>query len=269
MAWPFDDQPISPQTTPSLPAFPWLVATNPHGWGNAPPAPQPQQSQQPELRSYDPSIGERAYNGLNDFGRSLGPYPDLGQHTLDTLNLLSVPSLLSFMGPGAAALKASDATAPLMARVYRGSPIGETWTGEGGATSLATRNPTYWATDNPEVANWYAGERGVGPNIAPADVSFKNPLVVDAKGEDWTRIPFGGGTKATDTLADLARKFGHDGLVVRNVRDSIDGGPIGTTYAALRPGTVTSPLTRAPIYTLLAALAGQQLRSGEPPDSQR
>ena len=23
---------------------------------------------------------------------------------------------------------------------------------------------------------------------------------MDAKGEDWTRIPFGGGTKATDTL---------------------------------------------------------------------
>jgi hypothetical protein len=63
---------------------------------------------------------------------------------------------------------------------------------------------------------------------------------------------------ATDTLADLARKFGHDGLVVRNVRDSIEGGPLGTTYAALRPGTVTSPLTGAPIYSLLAALAGQQ-----------
>ena len=56
----------------------------------------------------------------------------------------------------------------------------------------------------------------------------------------------------------LARRFGHDGLVVRNIRDSIDGGPLGTTYAALRPGTVTSPLTGAPIYSLLAALAGQQ-----------
>ena len=121
MALPFD-QPITPQSpAPSLPGLLGLVATNPHGWGNAPPAPQPQQSQQPELRSYDPSIGDASITGSNDFGRSLGPYPDLGQRTLDTLNLLSLPSMLSLMGPSAAALKASDAAAPLMARVYRGS----------------------------------------------------------------------------------------------------------------------------------------------------
>jgi hypothetical protein len=263
MAWPFDDQPITPQTTASsLPAFPWLVATNPHGWGNAPP--QPQQSQGPELRPHDPSIGESAYSGLNDFGRWLGPYPDLGQRTLDTLNLLSLPSLLSLMGPGATALKASDAAAPLMARVYRGSPIEEGWAPEG-----ALRNPTFWASDNPEVANTYAGVRGVGPNVMPADVSFTNPLVVDAGGREWTGVPFGSGTKATDTLANLARMFGHDGLVVKNVRDSVAGGPLGTTYAALRPGTVKSALTGAPIYSLLAALAGQQLPGGEPPASQR
>ena len=93
----------------------------------------------------------------------------------------------------------------------------------------------------------------------PADVQFQNPLVVDAGGREWTGVPFGGGTKATDTLANLARMFGHDGLVVKNVRDSVEGGPLATTYAALRPGTVKSALTGAPIYSLLAALAGQQL----------
>ena len=78
---------------------------------------KPPVNQGPELRPHDPSLSESAYNGMNDFGRWLGPYPDLGQRTLDTLNLLSLPSLLSLMGPGAMALKASDAAAPVMAEV--------------------------------------------------------------------------------------------------------------------------------------------------------
>ncbi len=109
MAWPFDQDPISPQTATPLPGgLLRLLGINPHGWGDAPP-----QQSQGELRSYDPSIGERAYNALNDFGRQLGPYPDLGQRTLDTLNVLSLPSMLSLMGPGAAALKTSDAVGQL------------------------------------------------------------------------------------------------------------------------------------------------------------
>jgi hypothetical protein len=155
----------------------------------------------------------------------------------------------------------------ITARAYRGSPIGEAWTPEGGATSIGTRNPTYWASDNPDVAAWYAGERGVGPNIVPSDVHFKNPFVVDAQGQEWTGIPWGGGTKATDTLAELARKFGHDGLVVRNVRDSIDGGPLGTTYAALRPGTVRSALNGSPIYSLIAPMGGTQALNALSPDT--
>jgi hypothetical protein len=210
---------------------------------------------EPGLRTASPSAS--AFMGLNALGGQLG-YPDIAQRTSDALHLLGLPALLSLTGPSAAALQASEA-APLMARVYRGSPIGETWSGEGGATSLGARNPTYWASDNPEVANWYAGERGVASNVAPADVTFKNPLVLDAEGSEWTSIPWGGGTKATDTLAELARKFGHDGLVVRNVRDSADGGPLGTTYAALRPGTVRSALTGVPIYSLITALTGRQL----------
>jgi|JRHI01.1.fsa_nt_gi hypothetical protein len=232
MAWPFDDKPIN-----------LLVGTR---VGNAMANPP-----EPEMRNA--SALDQAFMGFNALGAHFG-YPDIAQRSADTLNLLSLPSLLSLMGPGAAALKASDAAAPVMARVYRGSPIGEAWAPEG-----ALRNTTFWASDNPEVANTYAGTRGVGPNVMPADVSFKNPLVVDAGGREWTGIPWGSGTKATDTLADLARKFGHDGLVVRNVRDSVKGGPLATTYAALRPGTVKSALTGAPIYSLIAALAGQQL----------
>ncbi len=63
-----------------------------------------------------------------------------------------------------------------------------------------------------------------------------------------------GARDQTDSLADLARLFGHDGLVVKNVRDSGTGGPLGTTYAALRPGTVKSALTGGQIYGLLGLL---------------
>jgi hypothetical protein len=151
------------------------------------------------------------------------------------------------------ALLSSRQSAPIrqLRRVYRGSPVGETWAPEG-----ALRNTTFWASDNPEVAGYYAGDRGVGPNVMPADVSFKNPLVVDAGGREWTGIPWGSGTKATDTLANLARTFGHDGLVVRNVRDNFEGGPPATTYAALRPGTVFSPLTGEQLYANGSGLPG-------------
>jgi hypothetical protein len=151
----------------------------------------------------------------------------------------------------AAELAAVRTNPAVAARVYRGSPIGETWAPEG-----ALRNTTYWASDNPEVANTYARVRGDGPNVMPADVSFKNPLVVDAGGREWTGIPWGSRKVATDTLANLARTFGHDGLVVRNVRDMIEGGPLATTYAALRPGTVFSPLTGEQLYANGSGLPG-------------
>jgi hypothetical protein len=43
-------------------------------------------------------------------------------------------------------------------------------------------------------------------------------------------------------------------LIIKNVRDSATGGPLGDTYAALRPGTVKSALTGASIYSLLGLL---------------
>jgi hypothetical protein len=194
-------------------------------------------------------------NGGEEFWQ--GPQNALAAHDMREL-LFSIYGGNALAGSARKALAETAINPEITARVYRGSPIGETWTPEGGATTIGTRNPTYWGSDNPEVANWYAGERGVGPNVVPADVHFKNPFVVDAQGQEWASIPWGGDTKATDTLAELARKFGHDGLVVRNVRDSMNGGPLGTTYAALHPGTVRSALTGAPIYSLIAAMGGRQ-----------
>ena len=57
MAWPFDDQPISPQATASLPAFPWMV-------GNAPP--QPQQSHEDRLKEIAAMKASLAAGGKSD-----------------------------------------------------------------------------------------------------------------------------------------------------------------------------------------------------------
>lgn len=150
-----------------------------------------------------------------------------------------------FSGAGRAAEEAAPA---FTARAYRGSPIGETWAPEG---SLPNR--TFWASDSRRVADFCASDRGVGPNVVPADITFRNPLIVDAGGNEWASIPWGSGTTGTDELAELARERGHDGLIVRNVRDMIDGGPAATTFAAVRPNTVRSALTRQRIYSGAAA----------------
>jgi len=128
---------------------------------------------------------------------------------------------------------------------------------------------TFWGSSAPEVANTYAGLRPngdidkiVAPRIeevggrqavAPADFNFSNPMTVDAGGAQWDRIPFENKTWATsDQLAQIARDRGHDGLILNNILDSAfafgDHTP-GNTYAALKRGTVTSPLTGETLFS--------------------
>jgi len=123
---------------------------------------------------------------------------------------------------------------------YRGSPF------EGGHT----RN-FYWASADKGMASDYALVPGNNkspnhsPNVTPAEFRFKNPMTVDAKGDFWDYIRRDGTRTSTDGLADDALFAGHDGIIIKNVSD-----PIGraseapqTTIAALRPGTVYSPMT--------------------------
>lgn len=127
----------------------------------------------------------------------------------------------------------------------------------------------WWASSDPEVAGLYAEAhkknsaldrylKGVNPElvdnerIIPSEFRFSNPLVVDAGGADWNRVPYNGRTLTTDGVMDSARTAGHDGVVIRNVIDDP-----GTTYysgkpqdtiAAIKPGTVYSPLTGELLY---------------------
>lgn len=148
---------------------------------------------------------------------------------------------------------------PIRAKVYRGASRDEQW------PPSSYEGKAFWASDNRDAASAYAGTPGDNAvtnwlidtqgfdqaripkgHITPAEIAFQKPLVLDAKGGQWGNIKVGNRNYYTDQLADLAREFGHDGLVVRNV---VDDAPAGTTYAALQPGTVRSATTGETLFS--------------------
>ena len=98
-----------------------------------------------------------------------------------------------------------------------------------------------WSTSSRSNASQY----GVGGYVVPMDIDFRNPLVVNArKGTLFDSVPFEGDVLDIRDVARIARERGHDGMVVRKIRDvPIGDGEIADTYVALRPGTVRSALT--------------------------
>ena len=131
-------------------------------------------------------------------------------------------------------------------------------------TDKITSKP--WASDNPNVANSYTIDHydnptaGIadGSNVSPLRFEFANPLVVDAKGNRYSNVPIPGfepnklyptGTVGTEEIARLAGHRGYDGLVIKNVRDSAEGGDVASTVInALKPGTTYSALTGDLLY---------------------
>lgn len=140
-------------------------------------------------------------------------------------------------------------TAGLPNLVYRGSRMGKSapleWsearqrqTGKGGDTGQ-------WFSDNPTVANSYAGARGQENYVAPAYLDMRNPLVVDASGNNWGEIPktalgdLGDRIRkdvlTTDEIARIAKSQGYDGVQFKNL---MDVGPAGEAYEIYRPSNV-------------------------------
>lgn len=169
-------------------------------------------------------------------------------------------------------------TGPFRARAVHGAPIGED------AYKLDKGKPheDYWASDAPATANTYTGlDRAVdpdydyknfSPNLTPVDLDFKNALIVNKGGGRHSYYDLPHVTEHyetrdnTDGLAAWAKKQGHDGLVVHNVRDGLgyrDKAPYATTYAALQPGTVKSALSGAQIFGLAPIAAGGAFRKKE------
>ena len=88
-----------------------------------------------------------------------------------------------------------------------------------------------------------------GPTVQHAKLFVENPLVIDAKGSLWNEIKFEGNTHSTDSLAEIAKNTGHDGLIVKNVRDSfagIRGDNLDEVHAVFSPNQIKSadPITR-------------------------
>ena len=104
--------------------------------------------------------------------------------------------------------------------VYRGSNLDE--------GSVIGRG---WFTSDPHAASMFASKMAdldTQPQsvVAPAFLSLKNPLIVDANGAYWDEIPFGdprnGLRMTSDKIAAFAREEKYDGVIIRNVNESDD-----------------------------------------------
>ena len=108
-----------------------------------------------------------------------------------------------------------------------------------------------WFTTSPEAASMFSvkgsdiGDPG-GAVVTPAYLSLKNPLIIDAAGADWDRVPFGDPRdklfQTTDQIAAFAREEKYDGVIIRNVNeddDIVDPGIIDV-FVAFRPEQIKS-----------------------------
>lgn len=128
-------------------------------------------------------------------------------------------------------------------RMEKGAPL--EWSEARQGQTGKGRDTGQWFSDNPTVANSYAGSRGQEGYVAPAYLDMRNPLVVDAKGNTWGEIPREGlgelasripkETLTTDEIARIAKAQGYDGVEFKNV---LDVGPAGEAYEIYRPSTV-------------------------------
>ncbi len=119
--------------------------------------------------------------------------------------------------------------------------------------------------------------------VSNVEMRFKNPYVVDAKGNNFDNVPVRDGSNFLSRLLsptmrynidDLAREkaaAGHDGMIVKNVRETGAGSTQHTAdqYAALQRGTVYDPATGNLLWSNSkeASLPGLLSQGGEKPKS--
>ena len=110
-----------------------------------------------------------------------------------------------------------------------------------------------------EYANDHTGRTGEGGNVMPAYLAIRNPAIIEADGSSFAGVQLSGvpaqiidalppeavrrGYSTLSTIARVAESLGHDGLIVRNVRDG--AGPYGEqnpgdVYIAFRPEQIKS-----------------------------
>lgn len=123
------------------------------------------------------------------------------------------------------------------------------------AAAMEVRGAT-WFSDNMDVAEQYRYVREYGEivgeeagDLIEANLVLRNPLEVDYKGKVGDAISLG-------QLVKKAKDRGHDGLIVRNVDDTVDGsGELGTSYAVFSKEQVVQLPKRETLYQ--SAAGGQ------------
>lgn len=146
---------------------------------------------QGELRNYQPSLMDRARDGLNSVGGAFG-YPDLAKRTGETIDLLSLPSMLALpAAPARAVAKgAGGAWDSAMARVLNRKYPDEEMVG-GGHVGRAIADP-YRLKKLDEAERLLGGLRGDltaeraaskgllndrGAPVGPEDAKYLNELM--------------------------------------------------------------------------------------------
>ena len=85
------------------------------------------------------------------------------------------------------------------------------------------RNAGHFFSDSADIAGSMGGE------VYAVHLAMRSPLVVDVQGLTWGAIPFRGGLKEADEVVAYAEAHGHDGLILRNVRDGAGVGEMEWT----------------------------------------
>jgi hypothetical protein len=104
-------------------------------------------------------------------------------------------------------------------------------------TKIDKHHPGFFLADQPGVAGTYASRPQLDPfvigekgGVYRVFVKMENPYVFDAKGADWNYLEWAAPTRSkskkagptlvnTSQLGHAARKMGHDGVIILNVRD--------------------------------------------------
>ena len=123
------------------------------------------------------------------------------------------------------------------------------------AAAMEVRGAT-WFSDNSNVAEQYRFVREYGEivgeeagDLIEANLVLRNPLEVDYKGKVGDAISLG-------KLVQKAKAEGYDGLIVRNVDDTVDSsGELGTSYAVFNKEQVVQLPKRETLYQ--SAAGGQ------------
>lgn len=126
--------------------------------------------------------------------------------------------------------------------VYHGSPdarfMGEDATFKGPAEryGIGEESGVHWFTKDRAVAATYAVDarafdyQNAEPQIIPTFLKMENPLVIEANGKAWREAQSRGKTR---DVIDQAKEDGHDGVIIRNVRDDY------SSYEGNRTGKAT------------------------------